>query len=434
MRKNRLFAKALLLSLSMMWVGLAFSQTTDALNTFTPYSIFGVGNISKQGTALNKAMGGIGIGFRDNRSINYLNPASISFRDTLAFMLDFGMEQNNNYYSSATSSSAYNTFNMHDFVMTFPIYKKSALIVGVAPYSSVGYKFEKKETDPEILNALGDVTYQKYGTGGINKLFLGGSAKIFKNLSFGAELLYYFGTIDRYSNINFSNSGSLRNIKTGEDFVINTISGKLGLQYSYNFDKERSLTLGATYLLNSKLKGERTKYAFSNTTSEAVDTVSYVVNTDTNLEIPGELGIGASYRLQDKWMIGADYVRQNWKNASVPLTPGVNFLPSVSSSIRLGGEYTPNRYDIRYYLKRVTYRAGVYYDKSYVSLNGQQINSFGITLGASLPIYRWYNAFGFSIDMGQRGVMRDGLVRERYIMLNLNISLHDIWFQKYRYD
>jgi len=138
MRKNRFFAKALLLSLSMMWVGLAFSQTTDALNTFTPYSIFGVGNVSKQGTALNKAMGGIGIGFRDNRSINYINPASISFRDTLAFMLDFGMEQNNNYYSSATSSSAYNTFNMHDFVMTFPVYKKSALIIGVTPYSSVG--------------------------------------------------------------------------------------------------------------------------------------------------------------------------------------------------------------------------------------------------------------------------------------------------------
>ncbi|NTU95084.1 MAG: hypothetical protein HGA52_03440, partial [Bacteroidales bacterium] len=294
--------------------------------------------------------------------------------------------------------------------------------------------FESKETDPEIINALGDVTYQKYGTGGINKLFLGGSAKIFKNLSLGAELLYYFGTIDRYSNINFSNSGSLRNIKTGEDFVISTISGKLGLQYSYNFDKEKSLTLGATYLINTKLSGERTKYTFSNTTSEAVDTVFYNVNTNTNLQIPGELGIGASYRLQDKWMIGADYVRQNWKNASVPLTPGVNFLPTASSSIRLGGEYTPNRYDIRYYLKRVTYRAGLYYDKSYVSLNGQQINSFGITLGASLPIYRWYNAFGFSIDMGQRGVVRDGLVRERYIMLNLNVSLHDIWFQKYRYD
>lgn len=434
MRKNRLFAKALLLSLSMMWVGLAFSQTTDALNTFTPYSIFGVGNLSRPGTALNKGMGGIGIGLRDNRSINYLNPASISFRDTLAFMLDFGMEQNNNYYASETSSSAYNTFNMHNFIMSFPVYRKSAIVVGVVPYSSVGYKFEKKETDPVIINQIGDVTYQKYGVGGINKLFLGGSAKIFKDLSLGAELIYYFGTIDRYSNVNFTNSGSLRNIKTGQDFVIGSISGKLGLQYSYTFDKDKSFTVGATYLFNSRLAGEHTNYAFAYSATDDVDSVYYNVSNTTNLEIPAELGVGASFRIKDKWMIGADYTRQDWRNANVVPTPGVNFAPSVGSSVKIGGEYTPNRYDIRYYMKRITYRAGLYYDKSFVSINGQQVNSFGITLGASLPVYRWYNAFGFSIDMGQRGVVRDGLVRERYVMLNLNVNLHDIWFQKYKYD
>ena len=434
MRKLKVTGKGLFLVLTILIGGKAGAQTTDALGTYTPYSIFGVGDVSRPGTAYNKSMGGLGVGVKDARYINYINPASIVERDSMSFMADFGMEQRNTYLSGNGAKSAYNSFNMHHVLITLPIYKRSALILGAAPYSNVGYKFSKRETDPEVINEVGNVEYQKYGTGGITQLFAGASVKMFKRLAVGAEGIYYFGTIDRYSNINFSNSGSLRNIKTGEDFVISTISGKLGLQYSYNFNKEKSLTLGATYLINTKLSGERTKYTFSNTTSEAVDTVSYNVNTNTNLQIPGELGIGASYRIQDKWMIGADYVRQNWKNASVPLTPGVNFLPTASSSIRLGGEYTPNRYDIRYYLKRVTYRAGLYYDKSYVSLNGQQINSFGITLGASLPIYRWYNAFGFSIDMGQRGVVRDGLVRERYIMLNLNVSLHDIWFQKYRYD
>jgi hypothetical protein len=58
----------------------------------------------------------------------------------------------------------------------------------------------------------------------------------------------------------------------------------------------------------------------------------------------------------------------------------------------------------------------------------------GITIGANLPVYRWYNSVGISLDMGQRGSLKNGMVRERYIMLNLNISLYDIWFQKYRYD
>ena len=145
----------------------AVSQTTDANNYFTPYSIFGVGNIAKQGTTFNKSMGGIGIGVKENRIINYLNPAAISFRDTLAFMLDFGVESNHNYFRSEEASSANNGFNMHNFVFSFPIYKKSAMVMGITPYSSVGYKFQEWEKDPEIINELGSVVYSRYGTGGI---------------------------------------------------------------------------------------------------------------------------------------------------------------------------------------------------------------------------------------------------------------------------
>src|SRR5574344_697845 len=73
------------------------AQTTDALGTYSPYSMFGIGEIEKGGTAFNYSMGGIGIGIRDNRFINYLNPASITERDTLSFMLDFGVHQKNFY-------------------------------------------------------------------------------------------------------------------------------------------------------------------------------------------------------------------------------------------------------------------------------------------------------------------------------------------------
>ena len=83
------------------------AQETDALGTYTPYSLYGIGEISKQGTAMNRAMGGIGTGLRDNRFINYMNPASITERDTLSFMLDFGVDMKNFYNSDGKSSSAY---------------------------------------------------------------------------------------------------------------------------------------------------------------------------------------------------------------------------------------------------------------------------------------------------------------------------------------
>jgi hypothetical protein len=112
----------------------------------------------------------------------------------------------------------------------------------------------------------------------------------------------------------------------------------------------------------------------------------------------------------------------------------INFTPATARYYKAGFEITPNRYDIRYYMKRVTYRAGAYFEQSYISLNGHQINSFGITIGATFPILRLYNGVTFAVNMGQRGTLKHNLARERYINFMINFNLHDIWFVKYRYD
>lgn len=413
----------------------SYAQLTDALGTYTPYSVFGVGDINRPGTAFNKAMGGIGIGLRENRLINILNPAAISERDTLSFMLDFGVNQSNMYNKGVGGqTSAYNTFNMHHLIMSFPIYDKSAFAIGVMPYSSVGYKFEAFETDPSIITEMGDIRYQRYGTGGINKAFLSASMVFLKNFSIGAEGIYYFGTIDRKSDVIFTTNQSYRSLNTGSDYVIGSFAGKLGLQYSNNLGDDLSLTAGATWQLGSKLSGDLTRYAFATNAQGYRDTSYFHVAENTAMEIPAEYGLGFSLRKRDKWMVGIDYTRQDWSNVSFAPTPGVSFTPSVSNSFKLGFEYIPNRYDIRYYSRRVTYRGGLYYENTYMKVEDKQINAMGLTFGATLPILRFYNGVGFSVDMGQRGSLQNNLVRERYVMFNLSFSLHDIWFVKYRYD
>lgn len=406
------------------------AQTTDALGTYSPYSMFGIGEIDKQGTAFNYSMGGIGIGVRDNRFINVANPAAITARDTLSFMLDFGVIEKNHYVSDFKTKSAYNVFNMRNMFITVPIYKKSALIIGVSPFSNTGYKFESTETDNEIINTVGDVKYQKYGTGNINQLFVGAALTFFKYFNFGAEGIYYFGTLNRHSNVLFNTSTNYNSLYTGWEYKVHSFSGKFGLQGSIPFKKANSLlTIGATYRLGNKLNGDYIRYAYA-----GEDTILFKKRDDAQIKIASEMAFGLSYKQKDKWLIGFDYIRQNWKNSSFEGTPGVRFQPMVGQSFRGGFEITPNRYDIRYYMRRVTYRAGAYYDKSYISLNDHQVNSFGITFGMSLPIYRWYNAVSVAVDMGQRGMKKDELVRERYINFIININLHDIWFIKYRYD
>lgn len=431
LKRNRMFVLAALLLFSAPAL---FGQSGDALGTFTPYSIFGVGDINRAGTAYNKAMGGIGIGLRENRLINILNPASLTERDTLSFMLDFGVNQNNIYSKAGDANTAHNVFNMHHIVMSFPLYKKSAFSLGVTPYSSVGYSFEERETDPGVINEMGDITYRRFGSGGITKAFMGASMVAFRNFSIGAEGIYYFGTIDRRSDILFNSDATYRTINTGSDYVISSLAAKFGIQYKKNFEDGLSFTAGATWLMGRSLSGDYTRYAYATNVNGIRDTIYSNKTESAMMEIPSELGIGFSIRKKDKWLIGADYTRQDWTNAGFAATPGVDFSTSVSNSFKLGFEYIPNRYDIRYYSKRITYRGGLYYDQTYMKLNGRQVNSMGVTLGATLPLLRLYNGVGISVDMGQRGSLKNNLVRERYVMFNLSFSLHDLWFIKYRYD
>ncbi len=412
------------------------AQVTDALGTYSPYSLFGIGELEKQGSAYNYSMGGIGVGIRDKRFINVANPAAVTERDSLSFMLDFGVIQKNNYNSDYKTKSAYNVFNMQNIVLSFPIYKKSAVFVGVMPFSNTGYKFESTETDPNIVSQLGDVKYQKYGTGSINQLFVGAAFQFAKYFSFGAEAIYYFGSLNRHSNVIFNTSSQYNKILTGWEYKLDCFSGKVGLQYYQPIKKNNSvLTIGATYRLGNNLDGPITRYIFSESPNTAVsDTVLFDQKKDLKIKIASEMATGVSYRVKDKWMIGFDYLRQNWKNSSFAESTTVDFEPAIDQSFRLGFEYIPNRYDIRYYMKRVSYRCGAYYDQSYISFNGNQVTSFGITLGASFPIYKWYNAVSVAVELGQRGMRKEQLVRERYVNFLININLHDIWFIKFRYE
>lgn len=427
--------KILIVTLSALILGLsgfqAGGQNIDALGSYSPYSVFGIGRMAYDGTAYNQAMGGIGIGMRDNGYINYTNPAAITARDTLAFMLDFGLNQQNLYTNDNVTKAAYNVFNMQNVALTFPIYKKSAFIVGIAPFSNVGYKFLSTETDPDIVSQIGDVKYQKFGTGSIYQLFFGGAVMLFDRISIGAEGIYYFGYINKHNDILFNSSSLYNTISTGWDYKVHCFSGKFGLQYIQPIARNNSqIVIGGTYRIGNSLKGDVAKYAFS-----AADTVLYSSGGHTSMDIADEFGVGVSYRVNDKWAVGADFIQQNWRGSSFPdNSMWSNFSAENARYYRAGFEITPNMYDIRYYMKRVTYRVGAYFEESYVKVNGHQVNSFGITFGASFPIYRWHNAVSVAVDMGQRGTLRHNMVRERYINFIVNINLHDLWFVKYRYD
>lgn len=424
-------------------ISVCVSAQDGTYGAYSPYSIYGIGDISQEGTAFNKSMGGVGLATRNRRFINYLNPAAVTARDSLSFMADFGLQQSNKVYSQGKLKSAHNTFNIYNFVMSFPIYRSSAFMVGITPFSDVGYDFSSIETDPNIIGQTGNISYDSYGTGSVYQVFAGAGVTFWKRLSLGAEAIYYFGNIDKVTNMDYSNS-SYRSVNSGSDLMVRGTTGKFGLQYEQKLGGDVSMFLGATYKMGTDVKGYSTSYRYA-VQSGVVDTLKHHVDTlgAGKIGFADEIGVGLSVKGGENWMVEFDYLRSNWSKSGFENTAGFAvsgssvFSSTVSQSFRAGFEIVPNRNDVRYYLKRCTYRAGFYYDQSYYKLDGNNVNSMGITFGMTLPIAplsRIHNAVTLGVDLGQRASTRNNMIRERYARFVVSFNIHDIWFQKMQYN
>ena len=439
----RKIEKILLLSVFLI-ISVSVSAQEGAYGAYSPYSIFGIGDISKEGTAYNKSMGGTGIATRNKRFINYLNPAAVTARDSLSFMADFGLAQNNKMFAQGDIRSGNNTFNIYDFVMTFPIWRSSAFMVGITPFSDVGYDFSSIETDPGIIGNTGNISYDSYGTGSVYQAFVGAGVTFWKKLSVGAEMIYYFGNLDKLTDMNYSDN-SYRSLNSGSEISLNGVTGKFGLQYEQKLGGNVSMIVGATYRLETNMKGYSTNYSFANQSSVS-DTLKYSVDTlaKAGMRFGDELGVGISFKSGEKWSAEFNYLRSDWRNTGIDRVPGFavsgtsRFTSTVSDSFRAGFEITPNRNDIRSYLKRCSYRAGLYYDKSYYKLDGNSVNSMGLTFGMTLPIetdnsYGKHNGISLGVDIGQKANARNNMIRERYVMFVIGFNIHDLWFIKNQY-
>ncbi len=418
-----------------------YSQDNGTYGSYSPYSIYGIGEMSMEGTAYNKSMGGVGIASRNKRFINYLNPAAVTARDTLSFMADFGINQKNNVYSQEGFKSAHNTFNIYNLVMSFPIYKSSAFMLGVTPFSDVGYNFSS-HIDSDIIAEINNVNYNSYGTGSVYKMFFATGVTFWKRLSLGAEIDFFFGNLDKASNTNFESS-QYRSINTAKELNVRGVTGKFGLQYEQKLKSNVSMVVGGTYRLKSKMLGRASDYSYA-IQSSIIDSVK-VVEFDLKkfgLNFGDELGVGVSFKGGDKWSAEINYLRSDWSKSGFDATevPGfasigdISFSSSVSHSVRAGFEWVPNRNDIRYYFKTCAYRGGFYYERANYKLNGRNVDGFGLTLGMTLPVFRWYNGVSIGIDMGQKGTVKHNLIRERYVKFVVGFNIHDIWFQKPRYN
>ena len=433
---SRRLIDRLWIAAALLLAGLPLCAQNGTYNGYSPYSVYGIGDLHNAGTAYKSSMGGVGIATRNKRYVNTLNPASITTRDSLSFMADFGLSGKASLFTEGDLKGSKFLFNISDFVITFPMWRKTAFMAGIKPFSDTGFAMsyiDKITSGDQSIGYTGNRAYGAFGDGGLNQFFLGASALLWNRLSIGAEYDLYFGTISKYSSSSFSDA-SYRSQTLGDTLQVNTSTAKFGLQYEQPVGARGKLVVGATYRLKAQLRGHAIEYS----NISEMDLGSHELVND-NIWLADEIGAGISYTQGDRWMFEVDYTRGDWSGSNFDKVRGFrnngvySFTSGVAQSARMGFEITPNRNDIRYFYKRCTYRVGAYMDQSYYQVNGANILSAGITLGMTLPVYQGYNGITFAIDMGQRG-FGNAFVKEKYLGFHVGFNIFDIWFRKPQYQ
>lgn len=424
------FRKYLILILislnSILVVGQSFNS---------PYSSFGLGDLSFKGFGRNRAMGGISIGMRDNKYIDFKNPASYTARDSLSFLFEIGVNAQISEISTGDGSNLPWDMNFSHMAFSFPITRKLSFGAGLVPYTLSNYNFVFSVNDGDDLYnpEVGRLEYLFKGEGGINEIFFGAGYEISRNFSFGINGRYIFGNLTRVQSVTLVENPNAYHTKLEEQDIIGGFNFTLGLQYIGQFGKDWELVAGSYFTKASKI-GQKTEFLGTNIlfveTGTSIDTINSFTTDKIKKDFPASYGVGVTLNKGNKLLFGIDYKQTLWSNSNIMNLESLH----NSQSLLMGIEYTPNPRELRSYLKRIHYRAGGYYTNSYLEVQGNQITDFGITFGVGLPIGRSRSSFNLAFDLGQRGSKQNNGILEKHGAITFSLTLYDFWFMKRKFE
>ncbi|MFR9619864.1 MAG: hypothetical protein SNH63_01440 [Rikenellaceae bacterium] len=421
---------------------------SGALSVYSPYSIYGLGSLSTQGTLQTRSMGGAGVAMRNPSTINLLNPASYSTQLQRSILFDFGMEGGQYMLSqnsaAGQSSTNYTTLNFKEIAFQVPVAKGLGFGFSMTPYSSVGYSNYE-----EIIMADYYVGMLQEGYGDIAEAKFGIGWEFLPGVSIGVAGQYYWGDLSRTFDVAFVNitaGGDVLSMSGIDYLSVSSLKAQAGLQWDVIKRRNKMLTLGATYDLGGDLSPQ-----YIRVIDDEGSTDSFYTQSDTttiSLIQPRQLSFGVSY-VSDRLALSADYSMQDWKsgNESISYENEDGMLISYCnvSQIRFGVEYTPRYSDVRNYFNRVNYRAGVRFGNSQYSFGGTQLAEYAVTAGMGFPI----NMIGITrinmgLEWGSVGALSSvnvngsdvGLIRQNQFKVAFSFTMFgdDYWFHRYLID
>ncbi len=380
------------------------------------YSIFGVGDIIYGHTSSAQAMGGTQIAVPSNNTINILNPSLWSKIKTTR--IQTGYRFNQNVIDNSQDVLLQNNGAMNGFYSVFNFDTTKEISAGImfSPLSSVNYYMAApiNPNDSATLGLNGNILYR--GSGGLSNVTLGLGSKIIDGIYIGASFSAIIGKVEHCFLTNITNQYTT-NYQINNTNIISGFSSNVGIY----FEPIKNFGIGAFYNITPKGNiEERAEYLYDPILQLTRDTV---ITSKTKSELPSFYGAGLSYKT-DAILVAADYMSGNFKNITI-FNPQDQFhnLNRISVGTILLGN--PNPYSSL--IARTSYKFGLYTEQLYYNVNGQKIRENGLTTGFQFPISRTAQ-IDFSLVFGQRGNLDNGLIKEYFGRMVIDVSIGDRWF------
>lgn len=377
------------------------------------YSILGIGDINYGGNAHYDALGGTSIAFPSITGINLKNPAL--WNNVTTTRLQAGYKFNQHINSNNDLTTLQNNGSLSGFSVLFAIDTNNGISasLGIYPYSTINYLTATKiNTKILDLPILGTNTYQ--GKGGISAAYLGISTKIINELSVGLSIFSAFGKVEHSRTTEYTDDPYLFKYESKKEDVFSGVGLKGGLLTSplknfylgYFFEYMKNLDVDSKIIYSSPLIGDTS------------------VSVQENFILPFSQGIGLGFQ-SGLFQFGFDFSFQNFEELKYNINDNTQFTDSwqLNFGVNRIGNQSLNAKS----LDKVSYKFGLAVKKLYYKILNNNIYEYSFSTGALIP---WSDTFNtdISLTFGTKGINTNGLIREYFGRLNIDLSIGEVWF------
>ena len=329
-------------------------------------------------------MGHTGVGFVQDAATLYFNPAGLSFIGSqfcgganALFPNTSFLDKNTNTITNA-SSQVFSPFALYG---NYKINHRFSFGLGAyTPFGS-GVLYPKEWTGRYILTNIN-----------MQNVYIQPTLAILlaKNFSIGGGFVYSIGNVILEKDIPLQNSTNNEPAHAKLDGKAKGIGYNLGAYY-----KGEKFAFGLAYHSKVTMKVNDGKATFSNIPSSLSANFPQKNSFKTQLPLPSELSLGASYKISNRFVTALDFNYTFWKSFdSLGFDYGINSssLPD-SKSPRLYKNSISFKVGVQYdATKNTTIRFGGFCDQTpvksgYVNPELPDNNKIGLTCGATFRIW-----------------------------------------------